>query len=44
MRVRTVEELSTLLVAAGFAPPAVHRKSASANAWTCLVAQKPTSV
>ena len=41
MRVRTVAELSTLLVAAGFATPAVHRKSASANAWTCLVAQKP---
>ena len=41
MHVRTVEELSALLAAAGFAPPAVHRKSASANAWTCLVTQKP---
>ena len=40
MRVRTVEELSELLVAAGFARPSVYRKSASANAWTCLVAQK----
>ena len=41
MRVRTAEELSALLSAAGFAPPAVHRKSAAANAWTCLVARKP---
>ena len=41
MRVHTVEELSELLAAAGFAPPAVHRKSASASAWICLVAQKP---
>ena len=41
MHVRTVEELSALLAAAGFAPPAVHRKSASANALTCLAAQKP---
>lgn len=40
MRVRTVGELSELLVAAGFASPAVYRKSASANAWTCLVAKK----
>lgn len=40
MRVRTVEELSALLVAAGFASPAVHRKSASANSWTCIVAEK----
>jgi ubiquinone/menaquinone biosynthesis C-methylase UbiE len=43
MRVRTVEELSSLLVATGFAPPAVHRKSSSANAWTCIVAQKPAN-
>ena len=41
MHVRTVEELSELLASAGFAPPAVHRKPASANAWTCLVARKP---
>lgn len=41
MHVRTVEELSSLLAAAGFAPPAVHRKSAAVTAWTCLVAQKP---
>ena len=41
MHVRTVEELSALLSAAGFAPPAVHRKSAAVTAWTCLVAQKP---
>ncbi len=40
MRVRTAEELSELLVAAGFSPPAVHRKSSSANAWTCLVMKK----
>ena len=40
MRVRTAEELSELLVAAGFSQPAVHRKSASANAWTCLVAER----
>ena len=40
MRVRTAEELSELLVAAGFSQPAVHHKSASANAWTCLVAEK----
>ena len=43
MRVRIVEELSELLVAAGFSPPAVHRTSASANAWTCIVAQKPAN-
>ena len=41
MHVRTVEELSALLSAAGFAPPAVHRKSAAVTAWTCLVARKP---
>lgn len=40
MHVRTVEELSALLSAAGFAPPAVHRKGDAANAWTCLVARR----
>ena len=35
------EGLSSLLAAAGFDPPAVHRKSAAVTAWTCLVAQKP---
>lgn len=40
MRVSTVEELSELLTSAGFAKPAVHRNSASANSWTCIVAQK----
>ena len=34
------EELSELLVAAGFSQPAVHRKSASANSWICLVAER----
>lgn len=41
MRVRTPEELSNLLAAADFAPPAVHLNSKLG--WTCLVARKPTA-
>ena len=43
MHVRTVAELSELLAAAGFEQPAVHRKSASASAWICLVAKTPST-
>ena len=39
MHVRTAGELSGLLAAAGFEPPAVHQKARIG--WTCLVAKKP---
>ena len=39
MHVRTACELSGLLAAAGFEPPAVHQKARIG--WTCLVAKKP---